>query len=1035
MTEERMKRKLSAIFSADVEGYSRLMGDDEVATVRTLEDYRDVMADLIEQHRGRVVDSPGDNLLAEFGSVVDAVQCAVEVQRILKAKNAGLPENRRMKFRLGINLGDVIQEGDRIYGDGVNIAARIEGLAEAGGICISGNAYDQIENKLALGYEYMGKHEVKNITKPVRVYKVPMELGDKKVRVRRKRKTGPRPWQRASLAAGVILFLAVVAFAVWNFYFRPAPPPVEVASEERMMFPLPEKPSIAVLPFVNMSRDPDQEYFADGISENIITALSHIPQMFVIARNSTFTYKGRPVKVQQVSEELGVRYVLEGSIQRSGDRIRVTAQLIDATTGHHLWAERYDRELKDIFALQDEITLKILTALQVKLTEGEQARLWSTTDNFEAWGNVIKGSSLFEEFRKQSNYRAQQLFEQAAKLDPDWDIAWIMLAWTHWAEARFGWTETPGESIKRAIEIAQKVAAINDTLPELHSLWSNIYLLQGKYEKAITEGRKGTTLGPNNALCHVLLAYAMNSAGRFEEAIDLMEKAIRLSPYSAPWYLMMLGDAYRMAGRYEDALAVGKQYLDRCRKGECNPCPAHMGLAATYIGLGRIEEARAHASEVSKIDPDFSLDKARKTISFKDPVHVERAIEALRRAGFPEHAPLPLPDRPSIAVLPFTNMSDDPRQEYFSDGITEDLITDISKISGLFVIARNSVFTYKDKPVKVEEVGRQLGVRYVLEGSVRKAGDRVRITAQLVDAKTGGHIWAERYDRDLKDIFALQDEVTRKIVKALVVKLTGDEQKRLGHRGTDNLEAYDCSLRGWDYFFRFTKKANAQAREMFERTIELDPDYASAYSGLGFTHWMDWTFGWSQDHQSLDRAFELARRAISLDDSAYEAHSLLGKVHLWKKHYDQAIAEYNKTLDLNPNYADGLAGLGETLCFAGRPKEAIAVLRKAIRLNPIPPVWYFNGLGHAYFLTGRYEEAIEALRGVLKHNPNFWPAHIYLAASYVEMGQKDRARAEAAEVLKINPDFSIKYRKHRLPYKDPAVLERLSDSLHIAGLN
>jgi TolB-like protein/tetratricopeptide (TPR) repeat protein len=459
-----------------------------------------------------------------------------------------------------------------------------------------------------------------------------------------------------------------------------------------------------------------------------------------------------------------------------------------------------------------------------------------------------------------------------------------------------------------------------------------------------------------------------------------------------------------------------------------------MGLAQTYIGLGRIEDARIHSVEMLKIDPDFSLDQARKVILFKDPAHKERALNDLRQAGLPEHTTLLLPDKPSIAVLPFTNMSDDLKQEYFSDGITEDLITDLSKISGLFVIARNSVFTYKGKSIKVEEVGRQLGVRYVLEGSVRKADARVRITAQLVDTKTGGHMWAERYDRDLKDIFALQDEVTQKIVNAMVVELTGDEQKRLGHRVTENFEAYDFSLRGWDYFFRLTKKANVQAREMFERAIDLDPKYALAYTGLGFTHFIGHSFGWIRDPHSLDRALELAYRSISLDDSLYEAHSLLGKVHLWKKQYDQAIAELEKTIALNPNYADGLVSLGEVFYFADRPEEAIGLIKKAIRLNPIPPVWYFHGLGHSNFLVGRYEEAIRALKKAIDRNPNFWPAYIYLAACYVEIGKEDSARAEVAKLLKVNPNFSIQSSKHRLPYKDPAIFKRLSDTLRKAGL-
>ena len=355
--EERAKRKLSAILSADVKGYSRLMGEDEEATVRTLKAYRQLITELTEKHRGRIVDSPGDNVLDEFSSVVDAVRCAVEIQEELRVRNAELSENRRMEFRIGINLGDVIEEGERIYGDGVNVAARIEGLAEGGGVCISGTAFDQVESKLGLEFEYLGEQAVKNIKKPVRVYRVRMERGVPDVKTRQE-------------------------------------------------LTLPDKPSIAVLPFDNMSGDPEQEYFSDGITEEIITALSKVPEMFVIARNSTFTYKGKPVKVQQVGEELGVIYVLEGSVRKAGNRVRITAQLVDAVTGHHLWAERYERDLKDIFALQDEITYKILTSLQVTLTEGEQARVWATrTDKLDAFLKYLQARRYAGLFTK-GNYSA-----------------------------------------------------------------------------------------------------------------------------------------------------------------------------------------------------------------------------------------------------------------------------------------------------------------------------------------------------------------------------------------------------------------------------------------------------------------------------------------------------------------------------------------------------------------------------------------------------------------------------------------------------
>ena len=370
MTQEGFKRKLTAILSADAAGYSRLMGEDESATVHTITAYRNVISTLIKQHNGTVIDSPGDNLLAEFVSVVDAVQCAVAVQKELKARNDELPDNRRMQFRIGINLGDIIQEDDRIYGDGVNIAARLEGLADPGGICISKTAFDHIESKLPLGYEFLGDQSVKNIAKPVGAYRVLMEP---RVTIAGEPKSEKlAPMRRKAIFVGAIAVIVVaVAVGIWQFYI--GRPSVKSASVEKMAYPLPDEPSIAVLPFVNMSGDPKQEYLSDGITESIITALSNVRNMFVISRNSTFTYKGKSVKIKQVAEELGVRYVLEGSIQKTGDRVRLTAQLIDALTGKHLWAERYDRNLKDLFALQDELTMKIVTALRVKLTEGESA--------------------------------------------------------------------------------------------------------------------------------------------------------------------------------------------------------------------------------------------------------------------------------------------------------------------------------------------------------------------------------------------------------------------------------------------------------------------------------------------------------------------------------------------------------------------------------------------------------------------------------------------------------------------------------------
>ncbi|MBI3302036.1 MAG: adenylate/guanylate cyclase domain-containing protein, partial [Deltaproteobacteria bacterium] len=400
---------------------------------------------------------------------------------------------------------------------------------------------------------------------------------------------------------------------------------------------------------------------------------------------------------------------------------------------------------------------------------------------------------------------------------------------------------------------------------------------------------------------------------------------------------------------------------------------------------------------------------------------------------------LPLPDKPSIVVLPFVNMSNDPEQDYFSDGLTEDLTSDLSQISSLFVISRNSAFTYKGKAVKLPEVSRELGVRYVVEGSVRKAGNQVRITAQLVDATQDQHLWSERYDRPLKDIFALQDEIRQKIVFALRVKLTPEEQERFQRAPTNNLEAYDYWLRGTESFLRAVyeakKEANVQARQMFEKALELDPRYAGAYAGLGWTYWSDWFHVWHKDRaQSLERAFELGQRPVALDDSLPLPHRVLGQAYLWKKQYEQAITEAERAIALDPNNAEGYADLGRILIFAGRPEEAIGVIEKAMRLNPRYPPAYLHDLGWAYNLAGRYEEALAPLEKALALAPNFLPTHMTLAVCYAELGRLEEAQAEMVEALRLAPNLSLEVVRQNLPYKDPADLERLLAVWRKAGL-
>jgi adenylate cyclase len=637
MAPEEFKRKLSAILSADVKGYSRLMGEDEEGTIHTLNTFMEVIAGFIQQHRGRVVATGGDSVLAEFASVVDAVRCAVGIQEELKDRNREIPKDRQMEFRIGVNLGDVVEEGDNILGDGVNVAARIESLAEAGGICISGTAYDQVKNKLAVGFEYIGEQTVKNIKEPVRVYRVLMEPEVKVHEGAASKKVKPRQWQGMALSLGVVLIVVAASIATWRLYLRPALPPREVASKQKIAYSLPDKPSIAVLPFNNMSGDPKQEAFADGVAENITTTLAKIPQLFVIARNSAFEYKGKSIDVKKIAKNLGVRYVLEGSIQNSSDQNRITAQLIDATSGYHIWSEKYDRKTKDFFALSDEVTRNIAVAFQIKLTEGEQAKVfYRETENLEAWSLASKGWDLISRFTKEDNARVRELAEQAVKLDPQYGFAWSLLAYSYFNEARMGWCKSPKESkesFTRAIELNQKALRLDKYLFCATAMLGQIQLGQGQYERAIELGRRSIELGPNIAVSYNILASILCYAGNFEEAITMGEKAIRLHPF-CPWYYpFYLGMSYRMAGRYEEALTLYKQALSQAQKENSNPLYIYIGLADVYSEMGHLKEAHIQAKEILRIAPTFSLENWSKTEPFKDPANLERRLVALRKAG------------------------------------------------------------------------------------------------------------------------------------------------------------------------------------------------------------------------------------------------------------------------------------------------------------------------------------------------------------------------------------------------------------------
>ncbi len=584
-----MERRLAAIMASDVVGYSRLIKADEESTITALKALRaDLIDPKIAEHHGRIVKLMGDGMLAEFASVVDAVRAAVETQTAVAEHNAGLPEDKRIAFRVGINLGDVVIDGNDIHGDGVNVAARLEGMAEPGGVCISGMVYDGVRDRIDVPFEDMGEQEVKNIDRPVQVWR----------------------WQPGAKgsAAG------------------------STAANETL--PLPDKPSIAVLPFDNMSGDPEQEYFSDGVAEDIITELSRYNELFVIARNSTFTYKGKAVEVTKVARELGVRYVLEGSVRRADKRVRVTAQLIEAETGNHIWAERYDRDLEDIFAVQDDITAVIVNTLLGKLTRREFDRaLRKRPEVLDAYDHALRAWGLIQKSNPSDMELAIREAKAAIELDPGFAWAHAALAYAYFLEGAWDWVEEPIESLRRGYEAALRAIELDDDEAWGHAVlgMTDLWFTQN-HERSIAEEERAVSLNPNDATFRGFLSNVLCLGGRSEEGLTEIEFAMRLNPHYHPIALHMIGRALLTLRRYGEALP----HLERLVGTMPSNTNARAMLAACYAALDRIGDARTTVEAIAKISPSYTLREIPVRTPYKLEKDREHYLDLLRKAGLPE---------------------------------------------------------------------------------------------------------------------------------------------------------------------------------------------------------------------------------------------------------------------------------------------------------------------------------------------------------------------------------------------------------------
>ena len=639
MVEGNTERRITAILSADVVGYSRLMGRDEAATLAALKAHR---AELFEpktaQYHGRTVKLMGDGALMEFASVVDAVKFAVEVQCAMVKRNAEVSEDRRIIFRMGINVGDIIVEGDDIHGDGVNIAARLESLAEPGGICIRRNVRNQVRDKLDLAFEDQGEIEVKNIARPMRVFRVVLDEKAEAL-VTPVVHEVTKPVNRRWMVAAAVVLVAAVGGMLW---WQPWASAFEPASMERMTYPLPDKPSIAVLPFINLSDDPSQEYFADGMTEDLITDLSKRSGLFVIARNSVFVYKGKNVDVLKVGRELGVQFVLEGSVRRVGDRVRINAQLIDARSNTHLWADRYDGDLDDIFALQDQVSKRIIDELAVQLSPGEEALpTRKETKSARAHDAFLQGWAYYLRATPEHYVLAVPFFEEAVRLDPDYGRAYAALASIYGNAREKGWQTrlglTPDDTLEKALEYLERAKA--HPTPLGHQVASGFLSYAGRHDEAIAEAESAIALNANNPAGYFAKAKALTYAGRPAEAAEAIGKAMRLNPHYPPDYLFHLGMSRFGMERFDKAA----EPLEEARKR----VPDHRGtltfLVATYGYLGRAKEAATALEKLKQIAVNAVVDwRSSATVlqaniwPFAEPADLERLRRGLRLGGMPE---------------------------------------------------------------------------------------------------------------------------------------------------------------------------------------------------------------------------------------------------------------------------------------------------------------------------------------------------------------------------------------------------------------
>jgi adenylate cyclase len=1000
-------RKIAAILVSDIVGYSRLAGADEDRILARLRALRsDLIDPTIAVHHGRVVKRTGDGNLLEFRSVVDAVRCAVEVQTAMVERNAGVPPERRIEFRVGIHLGDVVEESDGdLMGDGVNIAARLEGICQPGGVCLSEDAYRQVRGRLDLAITDLGQTQLKNIAETIRVYSlqvgVPAEA------------KAPKAHKRSLLPPLVAAIGAFIVIGAAAWYIVVANKPMSVALSAP---PTTEAAglSVVVLPFANLSGNSEQDYLADALTDEVTTSLARIPNSFVIARNTANTFKGKAVDAKALGKDLSVRYVLEGSVQSSGAQMRVNAQLIDAESGAHIWAEQFDTPRADLLQMQDEIVTHLARELELHLTEIEAVRLKRTPASnpaaedlaLQCEAGVHKGGYIGKEADA-----AFRLCEQALAADPNNARALAHLAIKFFLPVELGISADPKADLQRADDLVSKALVIDPNYDHAHVAKANILAMQGRPNEAIAEDERTLALDPAMVDAVEHLGWQYWELGQFKKGLEYFDKALRISPHDPFLGVFYSGNAIAYFGlkQYDEAIEWGRRSI--AINPNNNPI-AHGALIAALALTGHEVEAKAALQRYVLLDTPtvktIAAWKAYIALTAKpesDPRYLElwdRIIEGLRKAGLPED------DKPrlSIVVLPFANLSGDAAQDYLADALTDELTTGLARIRDSFVIARNTAYTYKGKPVDAKAIGKDLGVRYVLEGSVQPAGAQVRVNAQLIDADSGAHLWAEQFDTARADLLQTQDEIVAHLARAMDIQLRYVEAARLKRTPAANPDAEDLALQcqaGVQKGGYIGKEADAGYR-LCEQALAADPNNALALTMLSIKFWLPVAQGRSADPKAdLKRADELNAHALAVDPNLAGAHAEMGNILGTEGRRDEAIAENERALALDPAMVDGYSNLGFDYLNLGQFEKSLEFLDKAIRLSPHDPNpgYWSGGKAEDYFALKQYDQAVEWAHRSIAIDSNNPFVHGVLVAALAFTGHEAEAREALQRYLAI----------------------------------